>query len=212
MEIVWHGHSFFEITTKHAKIAIDPFSKEIGLLPKRTKADILLISHHHPDHCNKEVILGEYFLIDSPGEYELKNVFVDAIESFHDEKEGKERGKNLIFVIEAEGKRICHLGDFGQKELKEEQRERIGSVNLLLVPVGGKFTISAKEAVKLVKELQPNIVIPMHYFVEGLKFKLDKVDEFLKLMGEKNLKPIPKLKLKKDEKLPEESKVVLLSF
>jgi len=125
MEIIWHGHSFFEIKSREnknqLKIAIDPFSEEIGLKVPKVEADILLISHDHYDHNNKDAISGNYFLVDSPGEYEVKGVFVKAIKSFHDKVEGKERGENLIFLIETEDLRVCHMGDFGQKELEEKQ-------------------------------------------------------------------------------------------
>jgi len=152
MEIIWHGHSFFEIKSKEnknqIKTAIDPFSPEIGLKPPRVEADILLISHDHSDHNYKSIISGNYFLIDIPGEYEIKGVFVKAIKSFHDKSEGKERGENLIFVIETEDLRVCHLGDFGQKELNEKQMEEIGGIDILLIPVGGVYTIGAKGSIE----------------------------------------------------------------
>jgi len=210
MEIIWHGHSFFEIQSKKAKIAIDPFDEKIGILPKKVKADILLISHDHYDHNNKKIILGDYFLIDGPGEYEVKGVFIEGIDSFHDDKGGKERGKNTIYKIEIEGFKICHFGDFGQKELSENQKEKLEDLDVLMIPVGGVYTISAKEAVKIVQELEPKLVIPMHYFLPKLKIKIDSVESFLKLMGIKKLKPVEKLVLKKGEKLEGETKVLVL--
>jgi len=210
MEIIWHGHSFFEILTKKVKIAIDPFDEKIGLSLKKVKADILLISHSHPDHNNKEAILGDYFLIEGSGEYEVKGIYIEGIESFHDEKKGKERGKNTIYKIEVENFKICHFGDYGQKELTQEQKEKLEEVEILMLPVGGVYTISAKEAFKIVQEIEPKIVIPMHYYLPHLKIKLEKVDHFLKMMGIKTLKPLEKLVLKKGGKLPEETKVVLL--
>lgn len=211
MEIVWHGHSFFEIHTKEVKVILDPFSEKIGLkIPKNPKGDILLISHSHPGHSNKLAVAGEYFLIEEPGEYEIKNVFIEAIESYHDPKEGKERGKNLIFLVEIEGLRICHFGDFGQKELNDEQKRRIGNLDILLLPVGGISTIGPKEAIKIIKEIEPKIVIPMHYFLPSLKFKLERVEEFLKLMGVKKITPLEKFKVKKGEIFGEETNIILL--
>jgi len=214
MEIIWHGHSFFEIKSKENKnqveIAIDPFSDEIGLKVPKVEADILLISHDHYDHNNKSAISGNYFLIDQPGEYEVKGVFVKAIKSFHDKVEGKERGENLIFTIETEDLKVCHMGDFGQKELEEKQIEEIGEVDVLMIPVGGIYTISAKEAVKILEQLEPKITIPMHYSLPKLKIKLDSVDKFLKSLGIKSLEPIKKLSIKKEDLSPEEAKVVLL--
>jgi len=214
MEIIWHGHSFFEIKSKEdknqVKIAIDPFSEEIGLKVPKLEADILLISHDHYDHNNKDAISGNYFLIDNPGEYEIKGVFVKAIKSFHDKKEGKERGENLIFKIETEGLGICHMGDFGQKQLNEKQIEEIGEVDVLMVPVGGIYTISSKEAIKILEQLEPKITIPMHYSLPKLKIKLEPVDKFLKSLGIKSLTPQKKLSIKKENLSPEEAKIVLL--
>jgi L-ascorbate metabolism protein UlaG (beta-lactamase superfamily) len=214
MEIIWHGHSFFEIKSREnknrLKIAIDPFSEEIGLKVPKVEADILLISHNHYDHNNKDAISGNYFLVDSPGEYEVKGVFVKAIKSFHDKVEGKERGENLIFLIETEDLRVCHLGDFGQKELNEKQIEEIGGVDILMIPIGGVYTISAKEAIKILEQLEPKITIPMHYSLPKLKIKLDSVDKFLKTLGIKSLTPEKKLLIKKADLSPEEAKIVLL--
>jgi L-ascorbate metabolism protein UlaG (beta-lactamase superfamily) len=214
MEIIWHGHSFFEIKSKENKnqvgIALDPFSEEIGLKVPKLEADILLISHDHYDHNNKGVISGNYFLIDTPGEYEIKGVFVKAIKSFHDKVLGKERGENLIFTIESEDLKICHLGDFGEKELNEKQIEEIGGVDILMIPVGGIYTISAKEAIKILEQLEPKITIPMHYALPKLKIKLDPVEKFLKSLGIKNLTPEKKLLIKKEDLSPEEAKIVLL--
>lgn len=214
MHIYWHGHSFFEIIAniekKQVRILIDPFSEEIGLKVPKSEADILLISHDHYDHSNKKVVGGNYFLIDSPGEYEVKGVFVKAIPSFHDNSKGEERGENLIFLIEAEDLKICHLGDIGQKELENNQIEEIGEVDILMVPVGGKYTISFKEAIKIMEQLEPKIIIPMHYALPKLKVKLDPVDKFLKALGIKSLKPEKKLSIKKESLSPEEAKIILL--
>ena len=215
MTIFWHGQSCFEIITTPAKnsqvkIVIDPFSEEIGLKVPKLEADILLVTHNHYDHNNVKAVSGNPFLIFGPGEYEIKNVFIQGIESFHDNSEGKERGGNTIYTIEAEDLKICHLGDFGQKELNQEQLEKIGQVDILMIPIGGVFTISAKEALKIMSQIEPKITIPMHYVLPKLKIKLDSIDKFLKSLGIKKLEPQSKLSLKKKDLSPEEARIVVL--
>lgn len=214
MEIRWFGQACFLVKTidelnKEVKIVIDPFSKEIGLKVPKLEADILLVTHSHYDHNNVKDVKEEYFLIEGPGEYESKNVFLKGIASYHDEKEGKERGENTIYLIEAEGIRICHLGDLGQKELAPEQVESIGEVDILMIPVGGIYTIDGKEALKIINQIEPRIIIPMHYSLPKLKIKLDKVDKFLKEFGQEVIEPQVKFNIKAD-KLPIETIVSLL--
>lgn len=215
MHIFWHGQSCFQILAlrnkgEHVLIVIDPFSEEIGLKLPRLEADILMVSHQHEDHSNIKAVSGNYFLIEDPGEYEVKNVFIQGIPSFHDNSQGRERGENTIYTIEAEALRICHLGDFGQKELNQEQLEAIGEVDILMIPVGGVFTISAKEAPKIMSQIEPKITIPMHYALPKLKIKLDPLDKFLKTFGIKSLEPIKKFSIKKKDLSPEEAKIIVL--
>ena len=222
MKIIWHGQSCFRIITSQGKnnqvsIVVDPFSDEIGLKLPKLEADILLVTHHHRDHDNIKGIQppktgGNYFLIDGPGEYEVKNIFIQGIQSFHDNSRGKERGENTIYTIEAEDLKLCHLGDLGQKELTGEQLEMIGEINILLIPVGGIYTISAKEAINIMSQIEPNITIPMHYQIPKLnvKNKLDGLDKFLKCLGVKSITPENKLSIKKKDISPEEAKIIVL--
>ena len=215
MNIFWHGQSLFEIITtpqknSQLKIVIDPFSEEIGLKLPKLEADLLLISHSHHDHNNIKAVEGTPFLIEGPGEYEIKKVFIQGIPSWHDEKEGRERGENTIYTIDAEEIRLCHLGDFGQKELTEEQLEKIGEIDILMIPVGGVYTISAREALKVMSQIEPRITIPMHYQIPKLKVKLEGLDKFLKTMGIKKLDPLPRLSIKKKDISPEEAKIIVL--
>ena len=124
MQIIWHGQACFQLELKRQKeekvtIVIDPFSEEIGLRLPKIEADILLVTHDHYDHANIKGVSGNPFLINSPGEYEIKGVFIRGIEAFHDKAQGKERGKVTIFTIEGVYLKFCHRGDFGQKELTE---------------------------------------------------------------------------------------------
>ena len=214
MQIIWKGQSCFQITTQKTKtpvsIIIDPFSPEIGLKPPSSAADIVLVTHDHPDHNNIKAVPGSPFIISSPGEYEIKDVYILGIPSFHDSVNGKERGSNTIYVIEAEDLKVCHLGDLGQKELQEDQLEKIGEVDILMIPVGGNVTISEKEAQKIMSQIEPKITIPMHYLLPKLKAKLDGVDKFLKSLGIKAMAPEPKLSIKKKDLLPDEAKIIVL--
>lgn len=206
MEIKWFGQSFFQIVAKanneKVSIAIDPFSKNIGLKFPNIFADILLISHNHFDHNNKNDVKGNYFLISEPGEYEIKKIFIEGINSFHDDKEGRERGENIIYKILAEEISLCHLGDLGQKELGSEQIERLKKIDILMIPVGGIYTISATEAKRLVETLRPKIILPMHYSLPNLKIKLGKLNEFLKLInGKKEEEKVLRVKKSDLEKI-----------
>lgn len=210
MDIYWYGQACFRLKGKGATVIIDPYSSETGLkLPKdATVGDIVLKSHDHPDHNNTEAVTsGRVF--DKPGEYEVKGVVVTGISSFHDAVGGAERGKNIIYHILFDGLNIVHLGDLGQNELTEEQIAAIAQTDILLIPVGGVYTIDGKNASNIVSQLEPKIIIPMHYKIEGLKYDLEPVDNFLKEMGKENKEPLPKLSIT-SEKLPEEPEVVIL--
>lgn len=215
MQIIWHGQSCFQISVSQGKnnqlsIVTDPFDESLGLRVPKLEADILLISHSHQDHNNVKAVGGNPFLIEGSGEYEIKEVYIQGISAFHDSSSGKERGQNTIYTIEAEEMRLCHLGDLGQKELTAEQLDKIGEVDILFIPVGGIYTISAKEGVKIMSQLEPKIIIPMHYQIPKVKLKLDGLDKFLKTMGIKSIEPLNKLSVKKKDILPEEAKIIVL--
>jgi len=212
MIIKWYGQSCFQITAGSSKngsttIVIDPYNESIGLkLPRKLEADIALITHDHEDHNNLKKIDGDPFVIDGPGEYDIKDVFVRGVSSLHNEK-GE---KNTIYRIEAEGITLCHLGDLGQKELTSEEVDAIGDVDILLIPVGGVFTIDGKEAAKIMAQIEPKIIIPMHYKIPGLKIKLDPLDNFLKTLGIKKLEKLSKMNIKEKDLPKEEVKIIEL--
>ncbi len=217
MQIIWKGQSCFQIVINREKnnhsdiprsnnqvnLIIDPFDETTGPRVPKLEADILLITHDHHDHNNIKGVLGNYFLVTSPGEYEIKDTFIQGVSAFHDSVSGKEKGEVTIYIIEAEGLRICHLGDLGQKELTEDQVEKIGNIDILIIPVGGVYTISSKEAAKIISQIEPKIVIPMHYQIPKLKMKLESLDKFLKTMGVKSPEMLNKLTVKKKD-MPEE--------
>src|SRR3989344_2156817 len=183
MTINWFGQSCFRIEAKEGSVLVDPFSKAIGLKPPKIKDDVVLITHSHNDHNNLEDMNPEAFLINNPGEYEKKGIAIRGISSYHDKTEGKERGLNTIYVIKAEDMTICHLGDLGQEKLDEKQVEEIGDIDILLVPVGGNYTINYKEAMGVISQIEPKIVIPMHYKIKDLSVDIAGPEKFLKEIG-----------------------------
>jgi len=191
MIITWFGHSCFRIESKEGSskgsgqvsILIDPFSKDIGLRPPRIKDDIILVSHQHYDHNSVEDTPPQAMVIDGPGEYEKQGVYIRGVLSYHDREQGKERGLNTIYVIKDEDIIVCHMGDFGQGAFENNQLDDIGDVDILMIPVGGKYTIDYKGAVEMVSKIEPKIVIPMHYKIKGLNIDIDGPDKFIKELG-----------------------------
>ena len=210
MIIQWYGQSCFKITSGETTIAVDPYDKKTGFTPPRFQADLTLLTHQHFDHSNSASIGGDPFVISGPGEYEVKGVYVHGFECYHDKSKGRERGMNTMYKIEMEGIRLLHMGDFGEETLSEEYLDEIGEVDILLIPVGGKYTIDGNEAAKIVKQLEPKIVIPMHYQLAGLKTKLEGLDKFLKAIGQKNKEPLPKLIVKRKDLSSEGMEIVIL--
>lgn len=212
MDIIWYGQACFKLKGKNATVIVDPFDPEFtGLkLPKEFEADVVLKTHDHKDHSYVGAISGNPIVFQGPGEYEVKGVVISGIPSFHDDAKGAERGLNTIYNVTIDGINIAHLGDLGQTSLTEEQVQAI-DCDILLVPVGSIYTIDAKGAANIISQLEPKIIIPMHFGgVEGLKFPLDGADKFLKEMGAEGVVPVPKLSISKD-KLPEEPQVILLA-
>lgn len=212
MTFTWFGQSFFKVETQGQVIAIDPFSRneKVGFRKvPRFRADIVLVTHDHDDHNNVAALEGDPLVFQGPGEYEAKGIFFEGIASFHDAVAGKERGGNTIFVIESEDLRVVHMGDFGEERLSQEERERIDRVDILLVPVGGQFTIGGKEALDLIHKLEPKLVIPMHYKLPGLNLPLEGPEKFLKELSAKPPRE-EKVSVRAKELTGEKTRVVLL--
>ena len=216
MDIYWYGQSCFKLKSKNATVVIDPYDPDFtGLkLPRDLQADVCLTTHEHKDHNFISAVTttqgGTPMVFSKPGEYEVLGVVITGINSFHDHSEGNERGLNTVFHLLFDGLDIVHLGDLGQSRLTEEQVAAIGQTDIVLIPVGGVYTINAKEASDIVSQLEPKIIIPMHYKLEGLKFELEGIEGFLKEMGTEGVVPQPKLSTTKD-RLSEEPQVVVLS-
>ncbi len=208
MEISWFGHSCFRLRFKGATIITDPYNGDVGLKLSRQKADIATISHEHADHNNTRAVSGEAVIFRAPGEYERGGIFVFGIPTFHDRRNGRDRGRNTAFLIEGEDLSICHLGDLGHVPT-QTQIEQLNAVDVLLIPVGGGPTLNAAEAAEVVGLLSPRFVVPMHYQMPGLKIKLDPVTKFLHEMGIGKVTPQESLKVVHVAE-PQETQVVLL--
>ena len=209
MYITWHGQACFKIQGKEAIIITDPYENKIGLNMPRLNGTIVTVSHDHYDHNNITAISGDPFVISTPGEYEVKGVFIQGLTSWHDDKEGADRGKNTIFIFETEEIKIAHLGDLGTT-LSDQQLEKLEGVDILLIPVGGTYTIDGKQAATVVSQIEPRIVIPMHYKITGLNIKLQGAEPFCNEMGVKKNSIEDKLKITKKDLPAEETKVILL--
>ena len=211
MDIKYLGHSSFLIKTKTARIVTDPFDPDmVGIKFPKTEADVVTISHNHKDHNQFKNVSGvnsvDPLIIDMPGEFEKMGVRIFGFQSFHDKTQGAERGENILYKFESEGISVLHCGDLGVIP-EESFLETIGEVDILMIPVGGIYTIDAEEAVSLVKKIEPSIVIPMHYG----SGKLAPVSEFTKKFGLDNPVPLPKLVYKKEE-IEQEMKVIVLEI
>lgn len=214
MDITYFGHSSFRIRGKSATVICDPYdSEKIGLkFPKHSEADIITVSHEHPDHNAVRQVEGTPFVVRGPGEYEIKGVGIVGFPVFHDNEKGAKRGANTMYRIEVDGVSIVHLGDLGHA-LSADEVDELDGVDVLLVPVGGFYTIDAAQAVSMINEIEPHIVIPMHFGRRDLSptinANLSPLPVFLKEIGKEAVAPVPKLTVSKD-KLPGELQVVVL--
>lgn len=214
MKIKWLGHASFLIEAGDGKrIITDPYEPgsyggAVGYKKIEESADIVTVSHEHEDHnCCKDM-KGSPEIVKGTGEKAIKGIKISGVPSYHDSSGGSERGENTIFSFEIDGMKVCHLGDLGHL-LSDEDSSKIGDVDVLLIPVGGFYTIDAAEATKVVGKLNPKVVVPMHYKTEVLGFDIAGVDNFL--ADKKNVKRLDSSEIElKKESLPAESEIVVL--
>ncbi|MBL4935581.1 MBL fold metallo-hydrolase [Clostridium sp. YIM B02515] len=187
MKIKWFGHSCFMITSENGtKILMDPYKNTLGYkLPEEITADIVATSHDHSDHNYIQAVKSGFVHINETGSFSEYGIEIKGVETFHDKVSGAKKGKNTIYNFKIDGINVCHSGDLGHT-LNSKLVKEIGNVDILLLPVGGGYTIDAFEAVNVMKQLNPTVVIPMHYRtkalgVVGLIF--DKVDKFISASG-----------------------------
>ncbi|EKE20341.1 MAG: Zn-dependent hydrolase of the beta-lactamase fold-like protein [uncultured bacterium] len=217
MLIQYYGQSCFKLTTKPGGratddivIFFDPFDKECGIRPPQGQADVVFVSHDHHDHNNVSAIKGDPIVIETPGEFAVKGINIVGLDSFHDSTEGAERGRSTIYILEVEDLKICHLGDLGC-DLTGKQLEEIDGVDILFIPVGGKYTLDGKKATELIRKIEPAIVIPMHYKIPGLTIDIEDETKFCSEMGNCPSEKVAKFNVKKKDLEEKKMEVVLMN-
>ena len=214
MKVKWYGHSSFLITSdKGFKIITDPYEPggfkgaiSYGRIPD--EADVVLVSHDHADHNDVKSLPGKPMVVKGSGTHRAKDLEIKGIPSYHDEGQGSQRGENTIFCFTLDGLQICHLGDLGHVPT-EQQVKQIGPVDLLFIPVGGFYTIDSSQATLTAKQLNPRVIIPMHFKTPRCGFPLAIVEEFTK--GKSAVKNLGASELEiKKEKLPPTPEIIVL--
>jgi L-ascorbate metabolism protein UlaG (beta-lactamase superfamily) len=220
MQIIWHGQSCFEIITAKGKggyvtILIDPLSEaKTGIRAPKTDAQIVLLTNsaYTAGKGDLDKIAPDAFVVDGPGEYEIKDIYIRGTDINFGRKDlDKNAPMGAIYTIEIEEMKLCHLGNFADMELAQAQVEKIGNVDILMAPIGDGAEFGAKEALKIVSQIEPSIVVPMNYQIPKLKLDAGDLKDFLKAAGVGQTEPLPKLTIKKKEISAEEAKIVVLN-
>jgi L-ascorbate metabolism protein UlaG (beta-lactamase superfamily) len=212
MRIKWLGHSCFKISSKNGiRIVTDPFDDNLGYRIPSVETDIVTVSHGHYDHNFVDCLNGDFEVIDKVGDFNVKGIPIRGVHTFHDEEEGAKRGGNIVYTFVVDDIKICHLGDLGHL-LTPSQLEMIGDVDVLLIPVGGVYTIAAAQAVEVIKQLKPAVVVPMHYKTKALRLNVDPVEGFEQLMGKAEKPTQQVVEIKKDELDKNNLKVYILRY
>ncbi len=199
MKIKWLGHACFMITSDTGiKIITDPYERSDNLRHSEIKesADIVTVSHGHFDHSNIAAVRGNPEVV--RGTKKVKGIEFKGVPSYHDEAKGQQRGKNTILCFEVDGIRVCHLGDLGH-QLGDKQIAELGRIDILLIPVGGYYTIDAKVATQVCNQLNPRVIIPMHFKTDKCSYPISGVDEFLKGKAAVNRLDASEVRFKQEE-------------
>jgi L-ascorbate metabolism protein UlaG (beta-lactamase superfamily) len=210
MEITWYGHSCFRLTERNfVTVVTDPFdSKVVGYEPLKLKAEIVTVSHDASGHNFSDAVKGSTHVLTGPGEFEIGGVFITAVQTDNGKK--KEKVRNTVYVFDYDGITVAHLGDLQQIPTQSEI-ELFGTVNVLIIPVGGGNSLNAAKAAEVVSLLEPNLVIPMHYATPDSNIQLEDLNKFIKEMGLSQPEAQPSLKVSRTS-LPSETHVVVLNY
>jgi L-ascorbate metabolism protein UlaG (beta-lactamase superfamily) len=211
MKIKWLGHAAFLITSDNGtKIITDPYetNESIKYTEINETADIITTSHEHFDHNNTAAVQGNPEIVSGPFNGNVKGIEISGTATFHDDSGGSDKGGNNIYCLNIDGIKICHVGDLGH-DLNNEQVAQVGQVDVLIVPVGGFYTIDAETAARVAEKLAAKVIIPMHFRNERIDFPIAGVDEFLK--GKSNVTMLDSCEIEiKKEDLPATTKIIVL--
>lgn len=185
MKLTWLGHACFEIAAAQAVVITDPYDASVGYPIAMRRADIVTVSHEHYDH-NDTSWVDAGAVCREPGQYERGGVQIHAIPSYHDRSGGQKRGENVIFKLTLDGLRVCHLGDLGHR-IDEALTRTIGLVDVLLIPIGGVYTIDAEEALDICRKIEPRLVVAMHFRTPATKISIADERQFLRISGGEKL-------------------------
>jgi L-ascorbate metabolism protein UlaG (beta-lactamase superfamily) len=208
VDLTWMGHGCFRLRGRSAAVVTDPYPPSLGPRLPKLEADLVTISHAHDNHSYTQAVAKDPYVVTGPGEYEVAGVIVTGLPTFHDGKQGEVYGRNTVCVIELDDVRVCHLGDLGHP-LAADMLEALGNIDVLLVPVGGGNALDAAGAAEVVRQVEPRVVVPMHYGLPALKTDLAPVERFLKEMGVTEAEPQTRLSVQPSSTEAETRVVVL---
>ena len=203
VEIRYLGHAGFYVKSRQAALVFDPFPPEVGFRMRPVKADVVFVSHFHYDHNFVEGVKNDFVVVSGPGEYEIRGVKAKGFKTYHDKKKGAERGENTVYLVNVEDFNLVHLGDLGHV-LDEKIVEELGEVDVLFIPVGGFYTLDLPDVIKVIEQIEPKTIVPMHYRTpeHGAGFeKISTLEPFMQEMGVKDWQAVDKLVLKKESDL-----------
>lgn len=214
MVIEWLGHSCFKVTLKNGTIVLlDPYDDHVGYTPQEVEADIVTISHNHPDHSDLSHVTGDYTVVKEPGVHTFGELTIEGIKTWHDTNHGAERGDNICFMLSINGMRLCHLGDLGNVP-GDDFTEKLKGTDILLVPVGGNYTIDACEALRICEMVAPNVIIPMHFKTPATTLDIAPLSDFLEAAGrEYDVSHLGKCYLKIDKAtLKKRTRIIVMEY
>jgi len=210
VEIVWLGHACFRLRGRDAALVSDPFGRALGYPPLKVSADVVTVSHREENHAAVDAVGGSPKVVEGPGEYEINGAMIQGVATGRDTERPLRGGRNTAYLIRLDEVVVCHLGDLRQR-LTAEQVEVLKDPDVLLIPVGGHCTIGATEAAEVVSQLEPRLVIPMHYKTSAVELPLETAERFFREMAAAEVALQPKLVVTPSS-VPEQTTVVALDY